>query len=178
MGNLKRVGGVEMVMRSHSSVWLCLALVIILLPATSALAKGPVRATVQGPGGTVTVAVGAYQYVDQDPFWDFRDESGVISLAFMDGGLAGQRPTGDLGEPLTVTWDMGIVQLFYMNAEGGPVTFIEPDAVNYVRGGWYKAGPGLVVALDELGIEIPPPSPWAQIARILSALTAGMAWKT
>jgi hypothetical protein len=168
-------------MRSRRSAWLCLALVIVLLPATPSLAKGPTSATITGPGGTATVTVGVYQYVDEDPFWDFRDESGVIPLAFMDDGRSEQRPAGDLGEPLKVTWDMGysdIVQFLYMNAQGGPVTHVEPDPANGVRGGWHKAGPGLAVALEELGIEIPPPSPWAQIARILLALTVGMAWKT
>ncbi|MEX2625092.1 MAG: hypothetical protein WD651_15350 [Acidimicrobiia bacterium] len=168
-------------MRSRRSAWLYLALVIVIVTATPSLAKGPGSATIQGPGGTVTVAGGVYRYLDEDPFWDFQDESAVIALAFMDGRPSASRPAGDLGEPLTVTWDMGysdIVQFLHMNAQGGPVTYIEPDPANGVRGGWHKAGPGLAVALEELGIEIPPPSPWAQIARILLALTVGMTWKT
>ncbi len=167
-------------MRSCRSAWLWLALVIVLVPATPSLAKGPGSATITGPGGTATVTFGVYRYVDEDPFWDFRDESGVIALAFVDGGPSAPRPAGDLGEPLTVTWDMGysdIVQFLYMNAEGGPVTHIEPDPANGVSGGWYKAGPGLRTALEELGVEIPAPDPGTIIKGLLIALTAGMVWK-
>jgi hypothetical protein len=113
-------------------------------------------------------------------FWDLQNESGVVFLAVIEGDEVGNRPDGDLGEPLIVTWDMGprgIVQFLYMNAEGGPVTHIEPDPASGVRGGWHRPLPGLRTALEDLGIEIPIPGPRSLIERILIAVTVGMIWK-
>ena len=169
--------GVEDDMRSRRLVVASLAVIFVLLTGLPAVAKGPGSATISGPGGSVEVSPGNYQYHDQDPFWDLQSESGVIPLALMDGDELGTRPVGDLGEPLIVTWEMGdrdIVQFMYMNAEGGPVAHVEPDPANGVRGGWHRTLPSLRTALEDLGIEIPPPDPGTVIKRILSTLTAGM----
>jgi hypothetical protein len=167
-------------MRTRSLTITSLALAFILLMSLPASAKGPGSATITGPGGTINVSPGDYRYHDEDPFWTLQSESGIVALALMDGDELGVRPNGDLGEPLIVTWDLGdrdIVQSLYMNAEGGPVSYIEPDPANGIRGGWHRPLPSLRTALEELGIEIPTPDPGTIIKRILMALTAGMIWK-
>ena len=167
-------------MRSRRLVGASLALVIVLLPGIPAAAKGPGSATITGPGGTVEVSPGNYRYADEDPYWDLQNESGVFFLALIDGHEFGTRPTGDLGDPLIVTWEMGdraIVQVLYLNAEGGPVTHVEPDPANGVRGGWHRSLPGLRTALDDLGVEIPMPGPQSLFERILISLTVGMICK-
>ncbi|HEX5671984.1 MAG TPA: hypothetical protein VFY46_04600 [Acidimicrobiia bacterium] len=167
-------------MGSRRLIGTSLALVIVLLPVLPATAKGPGSATITGPGGTVDVSPGNFRYVDEDPYWDFQNESGVISLAVMPGAQVGTKPAGELGEPLVVIWNMGdrdILQFLYMNAEEGPVTYVEPDPGNGIRGGWHRPLPGLRTALEELGVEIPAPDPGTIIKGLLIALTAGVVWK-
>jgi hypothetical protein len=167
-------------MRTRRITITSLALSFLMLTGLPATAKGPGSATITGPGGSVEAFPGDYRFVDKDPYWDLQNESGIIFLAIMPGEEVGQRPAGDLGEPLVVTWDMGdrgIVQFLYMNAEGGAVTRVEPDPDNGIRGGWHRPLPGLRTALVGLGVEIPTPDPGNIIKRILMASTAGMIWK-
>jgi len=61
--------------------------------------------------------------------------------------------------------------------KAAPLTHVEPDPPNGIRGGWHRPLPRLRTALEELGVEIPTPDPGTVIKRILIALTAGMIWK-
>jgi hypothetical protein len=154
------------------------------------LAKGPVEATVTGPGLdqplTLTGGTGTLGRV--------VEHAGFFLAAF--GGYAvsagGDRPDGDLGPRYTVTYEMGpnemIRQDVYPYAEPTAVTYTAPGQRFYrtmkTPGGWVVSGPELKAALVEAGLpptapsggsgtSWAPESPWPIAAAVVLAVALG-----
>jgi hypothetical protein len=141
-----------------------LALAVLALPVT-ALAKGPARATIGGPGiGSDINVPGSGENVGT-PLGDLAHYAGFFPavLGQTPDPMTDDRPKGDLGPKYTITYfmptgeeDIRIRQDLYPYANP-PVTYTEAGQNLYgeddTRGGWYSAGiPALRVRLIEAGL--------------------------
>ena len=144
---------------------LAAALLGALLPFL-ATAKGPIEASLEGPGLEAPLAFGwTYGGAADDPrrapFEHVALATGLLTAVFADASvetfdaasrrLRLERPKGDLGPRYTLTHRFEgpggaeIVQDLYPYAEPRPVLFIAPRS-------WSVAGPGLREALVEAGL--------------------------
>jgi hypothetical protein len=171
------------------------ALVTALLGAlvpSPASAKGPIEASLEGPGLEAPLPFGwTHGGADDDPrrapFEHVALATGLLTAVFADASverfdtasrsLRLARPQGDLGPKYTLTHrfegpgGMEIVQDVYPYAEPRPVLFIAPRS-------WFVAAPELRQALVEAGL--PPDRPsrehdllWA-FAPVLAAMVAAL----
>ena len=148
------------------------SLVVLVLPiALPALAKGPLSATIDGPGLEKPIVV------DGDPhpgagtdFSEFVEATGFWQLAYgvdIDGtGLQVMfaAPTKCLGAEYVVMWSHGgsdpeIPSLLYPFAEGGALFYVEPG-VRYesmgltTHGGWYRSSHDIQSMLRSYGVDV------------------------
>ena len=149
-----------------------LALIVIValaLPAT-ALAKGPSRASIAGPGLTTIRISGAEG--SATPFWRLVEAAGWFEAAWGPSHLPKAPPQGELGPRYTITWivpsSSRLHQDVYPYAKPYPVTYMPSGQTIYetpVKGGWFVGGVTLRKALAHVGVpaEAPqtPPSPSA-----------------
>jgi hypothetical protein len=145
-----------------------LALIVIValaLPAT-ALAKGPSRAAIAGPGLTAIRISGAEG--SATPFWRLVEAAGWFEAAWGPSHLPKSPPQGELGPRYTITWTVpsssSLRQDVYPYAKPYPVTYMHSGQTIYdtpVRGGWFVGGMKLRKALARLGVpaEAPQPQP-------------------
>jgi hypothetical protein len=143
---------------------------LLVLPAT-AQAKGPVAATIDGPGtgGGISIGRGG-----DTPVWigTIAQQSGLFPAVFPatpDPMLEAQ-PPGDLGPRYTVTYNLPgpngqenrIRQDLYPYAPKGPVTYTAPGqrffGTQSTHGGWYQAAPALKYTLVKAGLPRTAPS--------------------
>ena len=159
--------------------------------AAPALAKGPETGTLSGPGIEQPIV-----FLDQRQPHETYDVEPPTTLLGVTGlwypPIAGvATPASDVGEPYTVSWvNMGppslsvpertIVQLIYLDAEGGPLIHT-PDQIG-LEGwgddviGWFQAPEGIEEAIDDViewAGESPretAPAPWTLPAIALAAV--------
>jgi hypothetical protein len=189
-------------MTHRAGATLAAVLIAALLPSLG-VAKGPVEATLDGPGLAAPIEFGGWTEADpwRAPIEPLATAAGFFPAAFGgdSGLLASKRPAGDLGPRYTLTYGLGgpedgeerIVQDVYPYAKPRPVTYMAPDQPFYgtmsTRGGWFVAtspfAPPLDYVLREAGLPRDPPTgrdpgtfPWT-IAAGLAALatTLGLA---
>jgi hypothetical protein len=143
--------------------------VLVLLWATVAAAKGPTALTITGEGLDGPIEIGAAGGSGEPggggQMSRLAEHTGLFATMFGATGseLDTQRPAGDLGPALTLTWTvpMGdleaetLVQRLYPWAEVGPVTHTEggqAHAGHRTVGGWYTGGQQLAGVLAEAGV--------------------------
>jgi hypothetical protein len=135
--------------------------VAVALPAT-ALAKGPSRASIAGPGLTTIRISGAEG--SATPFWRLVEAAGWFEAAWGPSHLPEAPPQGDLGPRYTITWTVPgssrLRQDVYPYAKPNPVTYM-PSGQNIwstpVEGGWFVGGVKLRTALARLGMPAEAP---------------------
>jgi hypothetical protein len=146
-------------------VFLAITFASLLLAVAPAHAKGADQATIAGEGLDAPIALTGVE----------GDGGSLATLAeqvgFYYGVFASQpdpmldaAPTEDLGPRLVITWHMPsgvgtadeIRQDVYPWAAGGAVTYTPPGqpffTTELTHGGWFRAGPGLVATLGQLGV--------------------------
>jgi hypothetical protein len=143
-----------------------IVIVVLALPAT-ALAKGPSRASITGPGLTTIRISGAEG--SATPFWRLVEASGWFEAAWGPSHLPKAPPQGELGPRYLITWTVPsssrLRQDVYPYAKPHPVTYM-PSGQNIwstpVEGGWFLGGVKLRKALARIGMpaeapQTPPP---------------------
>ena len=100
-------------------------IVALALPAT-ALAKGPSRAAIAGPGLTTIRISGAEG--SATPFWRLVEAAGWFEAAWGPSRLPKAPPQGELGPRYTITWAVPsssrLHQDVYPYAKPYPVTYM------------------------------------------------------
>jgi len=150
------------------------ALAAALVLPTAALAKGPLEATVSGPGldGAVPVR-GNGEGGTGTPLGRLVESAGFFPLAFGQepNPTTHTRPKGDLGPAYTVRFtvpgpdgkDATLIQTTYPYANP-PVSYMAPGQRFFdgqpTHGGWLLAADGLNPLLAELGL--PESAPTAE----------------
>jgi hypothetical protein len=153
-----------------------IVLIVLALPGT-ALAKGPAKASVAGPGITTITISGAEG--SATPFWRFVEATGWFEAAY-GPRLPETLPTGELGPKYTITWAVpssdSLRQDIYPYAKPYPVTYMPRGQEIYdtpVKGGWFDGGGKLERALVRIGL--PAQEPSAPAASRASLETGGIA---
>jgi hypothetical protein len=138
-----------------------------LVLAASAQAKGPVAATIDGPGTGGGISIGGNGEPGSGaPLGNLSDQSGLFPAAFEQtpSPMLADRPTGDLGTRYTITYrlpgpdgrDYLLRQDVYPYAKGGPVTYTRPGQSFFETertvGGWFRASPALKDTLVKAGL--------------------------
>jgi hypothetical protein len=141
--------------------------------ATTAQAKGPVAATIDGPGTGGGISIGGNgEPGSRAPLGNLSDQAGLFAAAFgqTPDPMLADRPKGDLGPRYTISYrlpgpngeDATIRQDAYPYAQGGPVTYTAPGqrffGTESTRGGWYRASSELKTTLVRAGLPASPPS--------------------
>jgi hypothetical protein len=142
-----------------------IVLIVLALPGT-ALAKGPAKASVAGPGITTITISGAEG--SATPFWRFVEATGWFEAAY-GPRLPETPPTGELGPKYTITWAVpssdSLRQDIYPYAKPYPLTYMPSDQKIWgtpVKGGWFVGRAKLEKALARIGLPAePPPAPAA-----------------
>ncbi len=149
------------------------AVVVVILAAPSAFAKGPSQGVITGPGlarpltlrepGSTTIGPDLANVVMQTGFF-VGTFGGTLHLH---GNLA-HRPAGSLGPRYTITYTMAlpdrhssqIVQYVYPYAEPKPITYMPRNqkywGSNKTVGAWYAAHVGFRRTLVRLGLPATP----------------------
>ncbi len=149
------------------------AVVVVILAAPSAFAKGPSQGVITGPGlarpitlrepGSTTIGPDLANVVMQSGFF-VGTFGGTLHLH---GNLA-HRPAGSLGPRYTITYTMtvegrpssDIVQYVFPYAEPYPITYMPPNQTywgsNKTVGAWYAAHVGFRRTLVRLGLPATP----------------------
>ena len=146
-----------------------IVIVVLALPAT-ALAKGPSRASIAGPGLTTIRISGAEG--SATPFWSLVRAAGWFEAVWGPSHLPKTPSHGDLGPRYTITWTVPsssrLRQAVFPYAEPYPITYMPSGQKIWgtpVRGGWFVGGVKLSKALARVGVPAeapqPPPPPAA-----------------
>jgi hypothetical protein len=138
-------------------------LVVLALPAT-AVAKGPSRAAIAGPGITTIRISGAEG--SATPFWRLVGATGWFEAAWgSPSRLPQEQPQAELGPRFTITWRVpssnSLRQDVYPYAQPYPLTYMPRGQALYgtpVRGGWYAGGARLEKALLHIGLPAVAPA--------------------
>ena len=143
-----------------------LAVGSLALPAT-ALAKGPTKATLEGPG-TEALTFNRYDSPGIN-LTHITEHAGFMEAVFgstFSGRILPGRPKGDLGPRYTITYEVGPEHVVLQDV----YPYAKPDAVSYTRpgqqvfggetsrGGWFRAGPQLKETLIAAGLPAAPPA--------------------
>jgi hypothetical protein len=158
----------------------------LILAAAPALAKGPMSATVTGPG--IDEPVQLFDQWDHDPaqgeqIAKLMEQTGIW---YATPALESIDPPVDLGSGYLLTWiPHQITQMLYLHADGGPVIHT-PDQ-EALRGwgsgvtGWWKAPPELIETLRSLGVPVAaedassslPEPAWLVVLALAAIIAAG-----
>jgi hypothetical protein len=141
--------------------------------ATTAQAKGPIAATIDGPGTGGGISIGGNGEPGSGaPLGNLSDQAGLFPSVFgqTPDPMLVDRPKGDLGPRFTITYRLPgpngreslIRQDLYPYAKSGPVTYTRPGqrffGTESTRGGWYQASPALKETLVKVGLPATAPS--------------------
>jgi hypothetical protein len=147
------------------------ALLVVAATPSLALAKGAIKANINGPG----IGGGIRMNGNGEPGSGSRlgalaDSSGFFAQAYgmQPSPLLQNRPEGYLGPRYVVRYTMEpgdggvIVQHIYPFAKGGPVTFMAAGQTFYgtesTQGGWFRATSNLIPTLETIGIPTTAPA--------------------
>lgn len=152
-----------------------LAVLVALVVAPTALAKGPSAATIAGPGLASPLEVDGYGEGDSTtPLGILVTEGGFFPQVFgqSPNPLSRSRPAGALGSRYVVTYELPgpssdgdrIRQDLYPYAGGGVVSYMEPNQLFWgsqrTVGGWMRGAPSLRAELVASGLpRVDPGSP-------------------
>lgn len=145
-----------------------LAIVALVLPAT-ALAKGPSKARIDGPGlGKAITITGTEE--PGSPLMDFAEGAGFFPAAFSQepNPMLPGRPKGNLGPKFTIDYTVpgpegesfAIKQDLYPYAKPYAVTHMASGQGIFdftTKGGWYES-PNLKQTLVSAGLPAKPPT--------------------
>ena len=143
---------------------LALAAVAALVLAAAALAKGPDRATVSGPGlANPLVIRGSGEFGGVSPLGRLVTAAGFFPAAFgqTPSPMLAGRPAGGLGPRYTITYRVpgshgaAIRQAVYPYARPVPVTWMRPGQRIYdarTLGGWFRGTRDLKRVLVQAGL--------------------------
>jgi hypothetical protein len=142
-----------------------LVVIVALLAAGPAWAKGPSGATIEGPGLDEPIVIaGSGERGAPGEFSRFVEAAGFWQLVFgAVGGRAGvieEPTTADLGPVYVLTWRLGMTEVpaqVYPYASGGPLVRVEPsqmivDFGTSTTGGWFLADPALADLMNGYGV--------------------------
>lgn len=174
----------------------------VLVLAASASAKGPIEASVDGPGLDDPITFGGWDaeapLANGAPLMEFAEAAGFFPAVFprQPDPMLDRRPKSDLGPRYVVDYlvpgpygeEWSILQDLYPYAKPHPVTYMAPGQPVYqteTRGGWFVAtsptAPSLLFQLTEAGLPRNPPTgsdgspfPWT-IVGSLAAVVAVLA---
>jgi hypothetical protein len=176
-----------------------------LVLSAPALGKGPIQATIDGPGLGSQLQIGSWDnWGDDDalaphqPVMQFSEAAGFFAAAF-GGDVArtlSRKPNGALGPRYVVEYGVPgpdndrfrIVQDLYPYAEPDPVTFMPPGQPLFetdgTRGGWFVATPALMDVLVDAGLPAGAPgsgstasdSRWTIVGPLLVLGALFVAW--
>jgi hypothetical protein len=147
------------------------ALVALLLPALAA-AKGPVSASISGPGLDRALAVRGDGETPGNPLGTIATASGFFAQMFgqtPDPTLKA-RPVGRLGPRYTAVYvvpgpndiQSRVVQYVYPYARPVALTYLKPGQLFWdgrkAHGGWFRAAPSLKRALVRMGLPATAPT--------------------
>jgi hypothetical protein len=151
-------------------VLLLLAAIALVIP-TTAVAKGPSGASIDGPGigGGITFSGGG-EY-GGTPLGTLTEQAGFFPAMFgqTPDPMQKDRPQGDLGPKYTITWAVPgpngqtdrLHQDVYPYATP-PVTYMQPGLEFFgdmkTRGGWFRSEEGLKQTLVSAGLPKSAPS--------------------
>ena len=171
-----------------------------LLAAGGALAKGPIEATIDGPGLGSPIQVGDWDdfgkedaLASHQPIMQLAEAAGFFPATF--GGpsvMLLSRPAGDLGPRYDVEYrvpgpdndEFRISQDLYPYADPSPLTYTEPGQTIFERphgtaGGWYVADdlslPQLLPVLVNAGLPESDPTVPGATASAFPSATVGAA---
>jgi hypothetical protein len=149
----------------RTRVAVIVALVVVAATPSLVLAKGAIKANINGPGiGGGIRMNGSGESGSGSRLGALADSSGFFAQAYgmQPSPLFHDRPEGDLGPRYAVRYTMEpggssvIVQHIYPFAKGGPVTFMAAGQPFYgtesTVGGWFRATSNLLPTLDAIGI--------------------------
>jgi hypothetical protein len=178
------------------------ALLVAGIAPNVALARGPIEASIEGPGLGSPLRIrgsGEAAMAPDQPQMQLAEAAGFFPAAFrqVPYPMLARRPAGALGPRYVIEWrvpgpngtEFLIVQDLYPYAKGGAVTFMKPGQSLFetagTYGGWFVASPQLKETLVAAGL--PPnapgvggdgsPFPWTLVGTLvaLGALLAGAA---
>jgi hypothetical protein len=144
-----------------------------LVLAATAGAKGPVAATIDGPGTGGGISLGGNGEPGSGaPLGNLSDQAGLFAAAFgqTPNPMLAERPKGNLGPRYEITYrlpgpngdESTIRQDAYPYAQGGPVMYTAPGqrffGTRSTLGGWYRASPELKATLVRAGLPESAPS--------------------
>ena len=186
-------------MRRLSLVLLAAALAFVLVPST-APAKGPIEASIEGPGLASPLRFGGWDakapLANGAPLMEFAEAAGFFPAVFprQPDPMLDRQPKGDLGPRYVVDYrvpgpdgeEWSIVQDLYPYAKPNAVTYMAPGQPVYqteTRGGWFvAASPAalpLLFQLTEAGLPRNPPTggegtpfPWTIVGALASVVAA------
>jgi hypothetical protein len=144
---------------------LVFVLVAAAMLAPAALAKGPSRATITGPGLGKALSITGNGESSGTALGYLTEYTGFFPAVFgqsPDPMLHG-RPSGTLGPKYAIHYVVPdgestkyrVVQDLYPYARGGPVTHMKADQAIFgdrSRGGWYRGDPALKALLVRNGL--------------------------
>jgi hypothetical protein len=145
---------------------------LIVVIAQPAVAKGPTRAVIRGPGLEQPIVLTWKRPSPNDAFADLVARSGIFAGLWCAScrGAVAERPAGSLGPRFTIAYALPletmhrsrvdhVVQFAYPFAEPDPVTFVrrgQPFYGETTVGGWFVARPSLRGVLRTLGLSSTP----------------------
>lgn len=144
---------------------LLIVLIAALVVAPAALAKGPSRATITGPGLDKPLSISGNGESSGTALGYLTEYAGFFPAVFgqIPDPMLGARPAGTLGPKYTIHYvvpdgestDSRLVQDLYPYARGGPVTHMKAGQLIFgerSRGGWYRGDPALKPLLVRHGL--------------------------
>ena len=155
----------------RTSLLAAVVVVALALP-TLAAAKGPVSATISGPGANRSLAVSGNGEMPGNPLGTLTTAGGFFAQMFgqtPDPTFTG-KPKGTLGPRYKAVYvvpgpnnvESRVVQYLYPYAKVGVLTYMKPGQVFWTdqkaHGGWFKATPALKRLLIRLGLSARAPS--------------------
>jgi hypothetical protein len=155
-----------------------------------ALAKGPIEATIEGPGLDAPIRLEGHEAASALSY-----ETGFMkdeAWGYWPPPLEAEAPTAALGPRYLVKWlslpgGVVVIEELYPHAEGGPLTYVPPgqslgftqgyfEIFPETRGGWYRAPEALREVLFDLGVpeQLSPPRPfWLPALALVAVVGAG-----
>jgi hypothetical protein len=142
-----------------------LALVLLLVMAPAALAKGASALRITGPGLDKPISLrGLGEPGTEGVLAEISDRAGLFAVMFGDNGgrLSTDRPAGDLGPRYTITWSVPgdggtytVLQDLYPWAAAGSYTYAKPGQPLWggqpFIGGWFRTPAALLTSLETVG---------------------------